>query len=123
MVKKINKPSLKAKKTPPDVNPKSPVVDRVYFDELGQIPIDKSDLDRRVYHYIELLKMFGAQNVHIQCLDGHFEISGTTGNSEYYGPADKSLQRAVFFFVKHIMKAHHRMMWNLMQGLVDRSQA
>lgn len=122
MLKKIKKPSVKAKKSP-DVNPKPPVVDRVYFDKLAEEPIDQSDRDRRVYHYIELLKTFGAQNVYIQYLDGHFEISGTTGNTEYYGPADKSLQRAVFFFVKHIMKSHQRMMWNLLQGIVDRSQA
>lgn len=122
MLKKINKPSVKAKKTP-DVNPKPPVVDRVYFDQLVDKPIDNTDRDRQIYHYIELLKMFGAHNVQINFLDGHYEISGTTGLTEYYGPADKSLQRAVFFFVKHIMKAHQRLMWNLLQGIVDRSQA
>ncbi|MBK7359487.1 MAG: hypothetical protein IPJ80_12810 [Saprospiraceae bacterium] len=121
MLKKISKPSGKAKK-PPVVNPDPPIVDRAYFDDLAKPPVNDADREQLIHHYIELLGLFGATVVSIKYINGQYECSGMTGTTEYYGPSDSSLQRAVFFFIKHIMKAHHKLMYNIFQGFLNQSQ-
>lgn len=95
-----------------------PVVNRIYFDQLREIPKDASARERLIYHYVEILALFGATGVQIKYLDNQYYVSGMTGTSEYYGPGDNSIQKAVFMFIKHIIKEHNKLMFNVMQGFI-----
>ena len=95
-----------------------PVVNRIYFDQLREIPKDASEREQLIYHYVEILALFGATGVQIKYLESQDHVSGMTGTSEYYGPGDNSIQKAVFMFIKHIIKEHNKLMFNVMQGFI-----